>query len=96
MGLSNKKLKLKMRDELVQSNFNAAAKLFWTLLDSAKPTPRFFKREKRRKLRSDQTTQQSNKENETETQGSPNKKTKRKKLEDDHVRDGEKDPRILL
>ena len=31
MVLSNKKLKLKLSDELVQSNSNAAAKLFWTL-----------------------------------------------------------------
>ncbi|KAL2602777.1 hypothetical protein AAZV13_10G247000 [Glycine max] len=95
MVLSNKKLKLKLRAELAQSNSNAAAEppsfsinnnnSLKTLLDSATPTPRFFKREKRRKLRSDQPPQQPNKENETETQGSPNKKTKRKKLEDDDV-----------
>ena len=73
---------LKLKLHWISINNNNSLK---TLLDSATPTPRFFKREKRRKLRSDQPPQQPNKENETETQGSPNKKTKRKKLEDDDV-----------
>ncbi|KAG4918558.1 hypothetical protein AAZX31_20G088300 [Glycine max] len=99
MVLSNKKLKLKLRAELAQRNSNAAAEppssssstnnnnSLKTLLDSATPKARFSKREKRRKLRSDQPSQQANKEiqTETEAEGSPNKKRKRKKVEGDDV-----------
>ncbi|RDX76059.1 gar2, partial [Mucuna pruriens] len=94
MVLSNKKLKLKLRDELAQqqnqSNSNAskvpsASNSLKTLLDSATPTPRLSKREKRRKIRSSQhPSPVPNKE--YVTQGSPNNKRKRKrKVENDDV-----------
>ncbi|XP_020210611.1 nucleolin 2 isoform X2 [Cajanus cajan] len=91
MVLSNKKLKLKLRAELNQSNPSAAeapssSNSLKTLLDAATPAPRLSKREKRRKLRSSQNPNPPQEPNdETHKEGSTNKKKKRKKVEDDDV-----------
>ncbi|KAL2323909.1 hypothetical protein Fmac_022967 [Flemingia macrophylla] len=90
MVLSNKKLKLKLRAELNQSNPNAAvaeapssSNSFKTLL----PATRLSKREKRRKLRSSQNPSPPQEPNhETHEEGSNNRKRKRNnKVEGDDV-----------
>ncbi|TKY50653.1 28 kDa ribonucleoprotein [Spatholobus suberectus] len=98
MVLSNKKLKLKLRDELAQqqnqSNSNVAevpssSNSLKTLLDAATPAPRLSKREKRRKLRSSQhphPPEQAKKE--TETEGSADNKKRKRKVGDDDVANG--------
>lgn len=88
MVLSNKKLKLKLRAELLSQQQNNASEIpsssnsLKTLLDAATPTPRLSKREKRRNLRPSNPPEEPNKVN--ETQGS-NKKKRKRKIEDDDV-----------